>query len=378
LADIRILHTADVHLGAPFEFLGVKGEEHRGTIRATFSKITDMARSEGYDVLIIAGDLFDSAYSVREADLSFAVNCIAEAAASCPVVILPGSHDYWAPGSVYEREADRLESVGGVHLFTPSCGTIEIPEISLALHAKALTSPHTDEDALSGITASGDFRWNLAVAHGSVTGASAADPGENPIDLDRLEEGFDYVALGHWHSFNELKRSGTPAVYCGSPELVARDQRGAGHVVSVALGSEGVVYERIRVGKRSVETCEADCTGITTTEELVRAILERTDPGSDDVLELILTGVIGAGSALDLDQAVDMLERSCFSVLLAGSGPSHEVSGEELARIPQQTVAGRFVRLLQERILEADGDRRAVLEEALQKGYQLFLGRDPF
>ena len=74
--SIRILHTADVHIGAPFEFLGGRGKDQRTAVREAFKRITGMASGEGFQVLLIAGDLFEAAYSVSDGDLSFVIGCI--------------------------------------------------------------------------------------------------------------------------------------------------------------------------------------------------------------------------------------------------------------------------------------------------------------
>ncbi len=57
---IRLLHTADVHLGAKFLSLGDKGAAQREQIRASFKKLISLAIAEDVDVVLIAGDLFDA------------------------------------------------------------------------------------------------------------------------------------------------------------------------------------------------------------------------------------------------------------------------------------------------------------------------------
>ena len=60
---IRILHTADIHLDAPFRFLGHAGAKHRTQVRATFQRVLDLASS--YDLLLISGDLFDTPHPAQ-------------------------------------------------------------------------------------------------------------------------------------------------------------------------------------------------------------------------------------------------------------------------------------------------------------------------
>ncbi len=374
--SIRILHTADVHIGAPFEFLGERGAEQRRTVRETFECVTRLAGEKGYGAILIAGDLFDDAYAAPERDVAFVVQCLAAVGTGCRVVILPGSHDFWAPGSVYERERDRFEGGGNVSILTPERKSVTFPDLSLAVHGIAPTSPHVSVNLVAGLAPEREMRWNIAMAHGSVAGASADhDPGENPILLDDLPPGFDYVALGHWHSYN-IVRQQPPAVYSGSPELIARDQTGAGSVVSVTLAGDGASVERIAVGKRRITGITIDCSGIGTTEELVARVLEHTPTDHDLVLGIALSGVLEAGAVIDPELALEMLGERYFSVRFAGSAPAREISREEILTVPAETVAGSFVRLLLERIDRADGDEVERLKEALQIGYQLFQGRN--
>lgn len=375
--SIRILHTGDVHIGAPFEFLGERGSEQRRTVRDTFHRVTRLAGEKGYAALLIAGDLFDDAYAAPERDVAFVVQCLAAVGAGCRVVILPGSHDFWAPGSVYERERGRFEGGGNVSILTPEHKSVSFPDLSLAVHGVAPTSPHASVNLVAGLAPERGMRWNVAMAHGSVAGASADhDPEENPILLDDLPPGFDYVALGHWHSYKLVREQAPPAVYSGSPELIARDQVGAGSVASVTLDGDGASVERIAVGMRRIKGITIDCSGIGTTEELVARILEHTSIDRDLVLGIALSGVLEAGAVIDPGLALEMLEEQYFSVRFSGELPAREIPRGEILAVPAETVAGSFVRRLLERIDRAEGGERERLKEALQIGYQLFQGRN--
>ena len=63
--SVRILHTSDVHLGATFRVLGTRGREHRKQLQHTFVNICSLAIHERVDVVLIAGDLFDSVAAAR-------------------------------------------------------------------------------------------------------------------------------------------------------------------------------------------------------------------------------------------------------------------------------------------------------------------------
>ncbi len=375
--EVRILHTSDVHLGAPFLFLGSKGEEQRRALRDALERTVAIARERSCHAIVIAGDLFDGAFDARESDVAFAALCLAAAGPSCRVVILPGGHDCYAPGSVFERERARFEACGTVHILTPGRSFVVFPDISLAVHGAPLVSPSPAPGALSSLAPVPECRFNVCLAHGSVASAGAQfDAREEPLRLEELARGFDYVALGHWHSRRAVSAGKPAAHYSGSPEIVARDQRGAGSIISVELSRAGVRVENLEVGRRRIERVEVDCTGIGTTEDLVKAVAGAAKPDADLIVELALSGYIDLDAATDAEAAAAALAERYFSVRLAGEGPSRAIGREDLLAAPEDTVAGRFARIMLRRIDEAAASERAILEEALQIGVQLLRGRD--
>ena len=377
METLRLLHTSDVHLGAPFLFLGTKGSEQRLALREALAGITRIAREEKYDVLLIAGDLFDSTFGASEADVSHAIGCLRDVGTSCRVVILPGGHDHYSPGSIYERELKRFESSGNIRVLAPGSETIDFPDLSIAVHGRALSSNVPSGSVFAGLAPVAGRRWNVCVAHCSVEGFSAGlDAKEAPARLDDIDAGFDYVALGHWHSFKVLREKTPPVLYSGSPEIVARDQQGAGFAVSVTLAHGAASFERRRIGKRRVEKRVIDCTGLQSTDEFTAKVLREVPPDSDLILDLALAGLVAIDSALDPEQGVAEIERNYFSARLSGKGPSREISKEELLAVPRDTVAGAFVRGMLKRIESGEGETKELYEEALQLGYQLFKGRD--
>ena len=58
--SVKILHCADIHIGAAESFLGARADSRRYETVLTFERIIDTAVSAGADVVAIAGDLFDS------------------------------------------------------------------------------------------------------------------------------------------------------------------------------------------------------------------------------------------------------------------------------------------------------------------------------
>jgi DNA repair exonuclease SbcCD nuclease subunit len=51
---LKVLHTADVHLGAKFSGLGHKGASQREQLLVTFRNVVDTAINEKADIVLIA------------------------------------------------------------------------------------------------------------------------------------------------------------------------------------------------------------------------------------------------------------------------------------------------------------------------------------
>ena len=58
---VKILHTADIHLDSPFSLLDVKkAQVRRNEMRGTFTSLMMYAKMEKFDMVILAGDVFDT------------------------------------------------------------------------------------------------------------------------------------------------------------------------------------------------------------------------------------------------------------------------------------------------------------------------------
>ena len=95
---LRLVHTSDVHLETDTFGSGERGVQLRDKVRTAFGRVIDIANERDADMLLIVGDLFDSA-RVTEEGLAFAFGTIARA--QMPVVMIPGNHDAHDERSIY-------------------------------------------------------------------------------------------------------------------------------------------------------------------------------------------------------------------------------------------------------------------------------------
>ena len=64
---LKILHTGDIHLDSPFSKLDARRAEiRRGELRTSFISMMQYARKNAVDLILVAGDLFDTEFVTRE------------------------------------------------------------------------------------------------------------------------------------------------------------------------------------------------------------------------------------------------------------------------------------------------------------------------
>ncbi|MFN3691087.1 MAG: exonuclease SbcCD subunit D, partial [Fimbriimonadales bacterium] len=101
---LRVAHTADVHLGRAFGYLGESAGAHQERLMRAFRRVFHQAQAHGCQAVLIAGDLFDSP-RVAQRWGEFALAVIADS--RLPVVAITGNHD---PAEHHPFQSARLPS----------------------------------------------------------------------------------------------------------------------------------------------------------------------------------------------------------------------------------------------------------------------------
>jgi DNA repair exonuclease SbcCD nuclease subunit len=364
---IRLLHVADVHLGARFAGLGPRGAEQREQLRRTFARCVDVALERGCHLVLVAGDLFDSPYPPRPLAAYAAEQLRRLVQAGVRVFVVAGNHD-GAPDGVWRRE-DFLRLVEGLVVFGDTPQAVSWEEAGVVVVG---SSPTPGRSPLEGwhVPAGG---LRVGLAHGSVYRPGQVEEAWaiRPEQVRAL--GLDYLALGDWHSAQEVHPPPHAAWYAGAPEFLGLDQPGFGHVLVVEVSGPGQVQvEPVRVAKRRlvVETLDAGALD----EGALRTYLEQAaDP--DVVLDLTLAGVREPDRPWPLGALVREYADRFFRLHVRDR--SHPRLDEDaLERFEPSTVLGQFVRRMRERLATCSAEEREELEEALQLGVAALQGRE--
>lgn len=377
---LRLLHTADVHLGARHADLGNQAAAQRERQFAAFRAAVDLALAEQVDAFLIAGDLFDSNTQPRRSVERAVAELKRLVDAAIRVVLIPGTHDVYDRASVYR--AYDLAAMAGLPadsdrlvVLTPERPDVVYGVLDLALHGFVFPTKRAPRSPLASFDAAPDGRahWHVGLVHGSLAIPGKTDADEVVFTAAEVAAShLDYLALGHWHSTQRGVAGGTTWAYSGAPEPVAVDQDRAGSVLLVALderaGVRHVTVEERRVGRTRFEHLDVDAGTLAGQPALVERLAARADP--DLVLDVRMVGV----RRDHLDVAPDEVERELadrfFRVRVRDAAAAALPEGP---LPPPDTIAGALVRDLQATIAEAEAGNR--LDESLELRDALRLAR---
>ncbi|MGY4690014.1 exonuclease SbcCD subunit D [Salibacterium sp. K-3] len=254
---MRVLHTADWHIGRTLE-----GRSRLAEHTAFLEELEQIIQDEGADVLIMAGDVFDSVNPPADAEALFYEKMAAiNSRCGIPIVIIAGNHDH--PERL--EAPRRLAAAQNIHILGhPGRTPLVIPVGNETLQLAALPYPSEARmktlfsrdpeekkiqmayqkkirelfEAMTASFSPGAVR--IAMSHVFAAGGSESDS-ERPIEVggaytlsaDTFPEHVQYTALGHLHRPQYIHHPDYPVRYAGSP--IAFSFSEAGHQKSVTL-----------------------------------------------------------------------------------------------------------------------------------------------
>jgi DNA repair exonuclease SbcCD nuclease subunit len=206
--ELVVVHSSDLHLDDDYT-----ARLHGGDGAAGLAAVIAAAAAAAADVILLAGDTFDS-HRVPADLLDRAAAVIA--ATPVPVVLLPGNHDPAVPGAVYHHT--RLAGLPNLHVLGV---THDEAIVMAALELEIWGRAHRDYGDMIPFERprARSTRWQIAMAHGHYIPVPDRTTRLRPAwligDDELAATAADYIALGHW---SRAARVGPFAYYSGSPE----------------------------------------------------------------------------------------------------------------------------------------------------------------
>lgn len=240
---LKILHTADWHLGRRFPLFPEEAQKKLSRARMdVILNILDLARRNAVQAVLCAGDLFDDPNPEAIFWEELAKILRDHSAPDIPIFLVPGNHDpltnesVWSPTHPFRARLPKW-----THVVDRDDFVYEISKDAV-LYARPCRSKAGENDLALTLPprTPGDEKLRIGCVHGSTFDIDGHET-NFPICRDAgLQRGLDYLAIGDIHSFRDVTpNSSVPTVYPGAPEPTSFDERDAGKVVLVALFRHG-------------------------------------------------------------------------------------------------------------------------------------------
>jgi len=356
---VRLIHCADIHLDATMEsrLPLEKARLRRQEVLHSFLQLFDIAKEQKADVILVAGDLFDSDYIAPQT-----VEAVISAAESHPqidLLYLGGNHDRFSKELFRQRPLPKNLKNFSRRWQSYSYGDVVITGVEME---EGNASVFYDSLFLD------DNKVNIVTLHGQ-TGSSK---GLELIDLKALSgRGIDYLALGHVHQGQEVPFDQRgKAVYSGSLEGRGFDEPGVKGFVVVDIEGKTVSYEFVPFAKRQVRILSADITSCHSLTDLKKVIEETVkDIPKEDMVRVELVGFADETLSRDDSYFEEELQRHFFWGEIKDSSRLKIDYSEYQNDI---SLKGEFVRLLQMEDFSPEEKN-----QILQYGLKALRGEDP-
>ncbi|MEM4330815.1 MAG: exonuclease SbcCD subunit D [Candidatus Pacearchaeota archaeon] len=290
-------HLADCHLG------GWRQEELQTLNLQSFRKAIDICIKEKVDFILIAGDLFDSAYPPIEILKETFSEFKRIKDEGIPVFLIAGSHDFSASGKTF---LDVLEKAGfckNVDKFELDNNKIKLkPTLikDVAIFGYSGKKSGMEIEDLKKVYLEGVYPFSILMIHTTIEDVV----GGIPMDFIKKEELplANYYCLGHIHKIFEKRIANSVFSYPG-PIFPNNFQEltdlncGSFNLVNVERGL--IKVENIKIPLKEVITLELEIdNGLTATQKIINSIDKLNL--KDKIFLLKLKGTIKVGTSGDI------------------------------------------------------------------------------
>ena len=252
--NVRILCTGDTQIDKSFGTLGDAATAFRKQLLSTFKRV--MAEAKDYDLVLVAGDVFD-----REGTPTGVIEEVADVFAACktPTVVLAGNHDSLKSGIPRVLHA-ALAQRNASHVFVPlQREPLLFPELGVTVYPVPLANRGDLSNQYDWIPEREEGQGvRVALMHGAL---DSIPDGTIPTKVAAIKD-LDLVVCGDQHGpshgdehasvlFNPEVSIQRRLVYAMAPEAQHINQGFVGAYTEVAMTKTGEIkaLNRIEVGE---------------------------------------------------------------------------------------------------------------------------------
>lgn len=329
---MKIIHCADLHLDSPMlthmtrERAAIRNVE----ILRSFQRMTEYARQQEVDLVLIAGDFFDG-----ERVTNRTMETVLGAMRKTPNIdylYVCGNHDQAVRAFADHEMPENLKC------FTDEWKTYTYGEVAVS----GIEMTPYNADTLYQTIPEQDHQVNIVMLHGQTGSCSGMDC----VNLNLLRnKGIHYLALGHIHTYT-CERLDTTGIYCYPGCLEGRgfDECGEKGFVVLDTDMPRLDCQFVPFSGRKLHCLSIDITGLQTNSAVYDRIKEETeDISKNDMVKLVLTGSYMPESRIAQKYLYNMLAGDFFFIKIKDET---RLFLEPLDYEHDISLKGEFVRLV--------------------------------
>ena len=367
MAEVKILHCADLHIGALENFLGARAATRKIETLMTFEGIVKLALENNVQIVLIAGDLLDS----NGIDSVFAERILASIARANTIkfVYAAGNHDPLGLDSPFI--ASNLPK--NLYVLPTNDSYFEFPEFKVRVYGKSFGSIYQKGAPAFSLKTDDSF-INLMCLHGEITYNTDCDYAA--ITQYFIESsGMDYIALGHIHKRSAVEKVGSVYFsYCGCAEGQGFDELGPKGVYMGTVSKGLCNLKFVPTAKRLHLLEKIDVSECISSDDMVKEILrvlseKYKDSYTENLYKIVLVGAISETTVVSVAEITARLNETLyFAKVKNQTEPKIDLD----ALKQEKTLKGIFVNKMLEKIENANTDEKEILNNALMLGLKAF------
>lgn len=353
---MRMIHCADLHLDSAMttHLDRDKANERKQELLNAFIKMVEFAATNNVEVILIAGDMFDTKDVQRTTK-----NTVIYQIQKHPEIrfyYLKGNHDG-------DNFIDELKDIpDNLYLFDNQWKSYkEGKNIRIYGVEQNGYNPYIYRDFKADKN-----EINIVILHGQDT--ENGGDGAEYINLRALEnKGIDYLALGHIHSYREGQLD-SRGKYCYPGCLCGRgfDECGPHGFVCMNIDEENHLIQSkfMPIDSRNLYQVYVDVTGCTKTIEMIDIAKEKLrEYSSDSLIKIVLTGELDVECEKNLEYIQKTFESEFYYVTVSDK-TTLSVDIDKFAM--DISLRGEFVRQVRQNEDLSDEDKSVVIRYGLQ------------
>lgn len=275
---MKIIHTADLHIGSSFKELPEKARKIRKIeLLKSFQSLVDYAKDNDIKVILLAGDIFDND-KVNKSDKEFFYDIISNNS-DIDFLYLRGNHDI--------KSLINRNNISNLKLFGKDWEEYTYDNVVIS----GIELDDSNRTSLYNSLNLNKNKFNIVMIHGQVV-SFISNP-KYDIKIDKFKDKFiDYIALGHVHSYSQNTLDNrTTYAYPGC--LQGRGFDETGEKGFIEIDTETKTYTFKKFAKREIYKVEIDISSTKSEYDAYTLVKEKLNSlRSGAIIQLIIKGKV--------------------------------------------------------------------------------------